>query len=59
MKLAYDFTPQRPADPNAPPAFAGPSLLTAIREQWGLKLEPTKGFFNVFVIESADRPTEN
>jgi hypothetical protein len=56
MELDYPF-PQRPADPTAPPDFAGASLSTAIREQWGLRLVPGKGPFQVLVVESAQPPT--
>jgi uncharacterized protein (TIGR03435 family) len=46
---------------SAPPAaeFAGPSLATAIREQWGLRLVPAKGQLKVVVIESVDLPAAN
>jgi uncharacterized protein (TIGR03435 family) len=36
-----------------------PALVTAIREQLGLKLQPTTAPVEVLVIESASRPTPN
>jgi uncharacterized protein (TIGR03435 family) len=47
----------RPApkdDPNAPP-----SLYTALQEQLGLKLEPTKAMTDVFVIDHVEKPAAN
>jgi uncharacterized protein (TIGR03435 family) len=40
-------------DPN------GPSLVTAVQEQLGLKMEATTGPVDVLVIDSAERPTED
>jgi uncharacterized protein (TIGR03435 family) len=47
MELDYPF----------PRDFADPSLSTAIREQWGLRLVAGKGPFPVLVVESARPPT--
>ena len=59
MELEYKFTAPRPLDPALSPDNSQPSLFTAIREQWGLKLEPAQGPFKVFAIESVQQPTEN
>jgi uncharacterized protein (TIGR03435 family) len=59
MELEYQFTAPRPPGPAVPADTLQPSLFTAIREQWGLKLEPAQGPFKVFAIESAHPPAEN
>ena len=41
-------------DPNAPPG-----MFTAVQEELGLKLEPTKGPTDVLVIDHIERPSEN
>lgn len=56
----FDFTllwtpdTLRAAEPDAPPG-----LFTAVQEQLGLKLEATRAPTDVFVIDSASRPTQN
>ena len=49
-----------PADapPNTAPD-APPGLFTAIREQLGLKLEPTKAMDDVLMVDHVDKPTPN
>jgi uncharacterized protein (TIGR03435 family) len=59
MELDYLFASSPPAAPAAPPEFAGPSLSTAVQEQWGLRLMPSKGRLKVIVVESAQPPTSN
>jgi len=56
MELDYPFPTAAPA---APPEFAGPSLSTAVQEQWGLRLVPSKGRLKVVVVESAQPPAGN
>ena len=58
MELDYPFASPGPA-PTAPPEFAGPSLSTAVREQWGLRLVPSKGRLKVLIVESAQLPAGN
>jgi uncharacterized protein (TIGR03435 family) len=59
MDLDYQFPPPRPADPRATPDFAGPALSTAIREQWGLRIQPGQAPFRLVVIDSAQLPKGN
>jgi len=49
----------RDAAGAAPSISSGPSLFTALRDQLGLKLEPTKGPVEVIVIDHVERPSEN
>jgi len=59
MELDYPFGQLSPAAPAVPPEFAPPSLSTAVREQWGLRLVPSKGRVKVITVESAQPPTGN
>jgi uncharacterized protein (TIGR03435 family) len=58
MELDYPFPPPGPGAP-APAEFAGPSLATAVHEQWGLRLVPSQGQLKLVVVESAQPPIGN
>jgi uncharacterized protein (TIGR03435 family) len=59
MELDFLFPANGPAAPAASPEFASPSLSTAVREQWGLRLVPSKGPLKVIIVESAQLPAGN
>jgi uncharacterized protein (TIGR03435 family) len=60
--FAIEWAPESngPApDSDVQPEFQGPTLLEALREQLGLKLEPTKGPVRTLVIDHIERLSEN
>jgi uncharacterized protein (TIGR03435 family) len=70
LKSAFDFTLKWTPDPatSAAPASgdnglkpdpSAPSLLTALQEQLGLRLESSKEPVDVIVIDSAEQPSPN
>lgn len=56
--FTLDFIPEREtAEPDLPPGV--PSILQAVRDQLGLRLEASTGIFDTIVIDHAERPTAN
>jgi bla regulator protein BlaR1 len=62
LKGTYDFTlnssPEQPATPDAS-AETDPPMFTAIQQQLGLKLVPSKGPVEVIVIDHIEQPSVN
>ena len=55
----FDFTLHWSPNQRAVNADSGPSLFTALEEQLGLKLVPSKEDVNVLVIDQMERPSPN
>ena len=55
----FDFDLQWTPDDQPMTADSGPSLFTALEEQLGLKLAPSKGPVNVLVIDHMEKPSPN
>lgn len=63
--VTFAWTPERPSvgamtpDAAAQPVASGPTFLEALRDQLGLKLEPTSGPVEVLVIDHIEEPSAN
>ena len=56
---AQDETQYGGEVPKAPDDAQSPPLFTAMREQLGLQLVPTRGMVSTLVVDSAERPRED
>ena len=61
LKGKYDFQLKWTYDDSSAPTdgSAAPGLFTALQEQLGLKLEPTKAMADVLVVDRVERPGTN
>jgi uncharacterized protein (TIGR03435 family) len=61
--FVIEFTPQLngplPPGANFQPDPNGPTFLEALQEQLGLKLVPTKGTVDIFVVDHVEEPSPN
>jgi uncharacterized protein (TIGR03435 family) len=59
LKGFYNFTLTWTPDDEAAGPESGPSIVTAIQDQLGLKLEPAKAMVEFLVIDNVERPSGN
>ena len=61
--FTLELTPEprtAPADSPAPPApVIGPTVINALRDQLGLKLQPAKASLPVLIVDNVARPSGN
>jgi len=63
--VRLDFLPDEntpalpPPPPGAAPLDSSPSILTAIQQQLGLRLESAKGTVEVMIVDHVERPSAN
>jgi uncharacterized protein (TIGR03435 family) len=59
LKFTLDFDVATSLRPDATPTSDAPSIFSALPDQLGFKLEPSRTTANVVVIERIEQPTEN
>ncbi len=59
LEWARESRTSAPSDSPAPSDPLGPTPIEALRDQLGLKLEPTKASLPILVIDRVERPFEN
>jgi len=58
LDLEFDYSAMRSVA-DVRPEFSGLNIFTAVQEQLGLKLEPSKETLDVLVIDAVDMPSQN
>jgi len=59
MTMTFDRMASLKGPEVVPAPDAPPTIFTAIREQLGLKLEPSKAIRDTLIVDHVERPTEN
>ena len=59
IRLNFDMRTTMQSPGADAPTSDVPTMFTAVREQLGLKLEPSKAVRDVLVIDRLERPTSN
>lgn len=59
MTMTFDQMASLKGPEVVPAPDAPPTIFTAIREQLGLKLEPSKAIRDTLIVDRVERPTEN
>jgi uncharacterized protein (TIGR03435 family) len=59
FKFTLEFDPATSARPDATPTTDAPSIFSALPDQLGFKLEPSRTTVNVAVVDRIERPSQN
>ena len=59
LRFTLDFDPATSVRPDATPTTDAPSIFSALPDQLGFRLEPSKTTTNIVVVDRIEKPTEN
>ena len=59
LKFTLEFDPATSVRPDANPSSDAPSIFSALPDQLGFKLEPSRTTANVVIVDRIEKPTEN